>query len=269
MRGAVCLMVLAAVCIAPAAAAAETSPGSTDELRLTTTKTGASSGVFATEIFNARYPNGQLKPLRHSLIAFPVGTKFEIATDTCSATDADFKSKGMSACPASSKIGAGSASVTTTGTPVEAPPITLDATGFARKDGQILVFSFAGIYLSSQIITAHGRFNETSPPASCVVVAETPPCQHGEFVPRSLTMNYPAKSRVVNGRRHNLITTPRTCPRSRRWNLGDTHTFADGSKDVFVNHVRCVPPKKKKPARRPHRHRHRHRSHGGQGEDRD
>jgi hypothetical protein len=267
MRGAVCLVVLAAVCIAPAAAAAENSPGSTDELRLTTTKTGASSGVFGTETFNARYPNGQLKPLRHSLIAFPVGTKFEVATPTCSATDADFKSKGMSACPASSKIGSGSATVTTTGTPVEAPPITLDATGFARNDGQILVFSFAGIYLSSQIITAHGRFNETSPPASCVVLVETPPCQHGEFVPRSLTINYPPKSRVVNGRRHNIITTPRTCPRSRHWNLGDTHTFADGSKDVFVNHVPCVRPKPK--PKKPKRHRHRHRSHGGQGEDRD
>src|SRR6059058_1946769 len=106
MRWAVRLMVLAAVCTAPAAAAADNSPGSTDELRLTTTKTGASSGVFATEIFNARYPNGQLKPLRHSLIAFPKGTRFDAAAvDTCSATDADFKAKGMSACPASSKIG--------------------------------------------------------------------------------------------------------------------------------------------------------------------
>ena len=256
-------MVLLLACIAPGAAGAANSPGSTDELRLITTKTGASSGVFATEIFNSRYPNGQLKPLRHSLITFPVGTMFEVATDTCSATDADFKSKGMSACPASSQIGSGSASVTTTGTPVEAPPITLDATAFARTDGQILVFSFGGVYLSSQIIKAHGRFNETSPPPSCVVVAETPPCQHGEFVPRSLTLNYPAKSRVVNGVRHNLITTPRTCPASRHWNLGDTHTFADGSKDVFVNKVRCVPPKKKKTGhrRRPHRHR------GGERED--
>jgi hypothetical protein len=262
MRAVFCSLVLG--CLIPASALAN-SPGSTDELRLTTAKTGASSGIFATETFNARYPNGQLKPLRHSLIAFQVGTKFDIATDTCSATDADFKSKGMSACPASSKIGSGSATVTTTGTPVEAPPITLDATGFARKDGQILVFSFAGIYLSSQIITVHGRFNETSPPPSCVVVTESPPCQHGEFVPRSLTVDYPAKSRVVHGRRHNLITTPRTCPRSRHWNLGDTHTFADGSKDVFVNPVRCIRPKPKssKPKR------HRHGSRGGQGEDRD
>ena len=84
-------------------------------------------------------------------------------------------------------------------------------------------------------------------------------------MPHSLTINYPPKSRVVNGRRHNLATTPRTCPASRRWTFGDTHTFADGSKDVFVNHVRCIRPKPKpgKPKR------HRHRSHGGQGEDRD
>src|SRR5690348_16749021 len=77
------LSALLAGCVIPASSLAN-SPGSTDELRLTTAKTGASSGVFATEIFNARYPNGQLKPLRHSLIVFPVGTKFDIATDTCS-----------------------------------------------------------------------------------------------------------------------------------------------------------------------------------------
>jgi hypothetical protein len=233
-------------CVTPAAALAN-SEGSTDELRLTTTKTGASTGVFATEVFNARYPNGQLKPLRHSLIAFPKGTTFDVAaTDTCAATDADFKSQGMSACPASSKVGFGKTTVATTGVPVEASPPPLDVTAFARKDGSILVFSFGGVYLSSQIITAHGRFQTTSTNPNCVVVVETPNCQHGEFTPRSLTVTYPARSRVVNGRRHNLITTPRTCPASRRWSFGDTHTFADGSKDVFVNHPRCVPNKKKK-----------------------
>jgi hypothetical protein len=260
------LLVFLAVfgCLSPAANAAN-SPGSTDELRLTTTKTGASTGIFATEVFNARYPNGQLKPLRHSLIAFPKGTTFDAAaTDTCSATDADFKAQGMSACPASTKIGSGQATIVTTGVPVEAGPIPLDATGFARKDGQILVFSSNGVYLSSQIITAHGRFQTTSTNPSCVVVVETPPCQHGEFTPRSLTVTYPARSRVVNGRRHNLATTPRTCPASRRWNFGDTHTFADGSKDVFVSHPRCVRPRPKprpKHPRRPHR--------DPQGEDRD
>jgi hypothetical protein len=241
---------------APAAFAAN-SPGSTDELRLTTTKTGASTGVFATEVFNARYPNGQLKPLRHSLIAFPKGTTFDAAaTDTCSATDPDFKAQGMSACPASTKIGSGQATVVTTGVPVEAGPIPLDVTAFARKDGSILVFSFGGIYLSSEIITAHGRFQTTSTTPACVVVVETPNCQHGEFAPRSLTVTYPARSRVVNGRRHNLVTTPRTCPASGRWNFGDTHTFADGAKDVFVSHPRCVRPKPKhgqRPQRRPHR----------------
>src|SRR3954463_8214084 len=165
MRAGICLIAWSLVVLgvaAPAATAAN-SPGSTDELRLTTSKTGASTGVFATEIFNTRYPNGQLKPLRHSLIVFPKGTKFDAAaTDTCSATDADFKAQGMSACPASTKIGSGNATVVTTGVPVEAGPIPLDVTGFARTDGQILVFSSGGVYLSSQIVTAHGRFQTTS-----------------------------------------------------------------------------------------------------------
>jgi len=255
MWGGARLLVLATVVsgvIAPHATAAN-SPGSTDELRLTTTRTGASTGVFATEVFNARYPNGQLKPLRHSLIAFPKGTTFDaLATDTCSATDADFKAQGMSACPQSTKIGSGQATVATTGTPVELGPVPLDVTAFARKDGQILVFHNGPLYLSSQLVIAHGRFQTTSTNPNCVVVAETPNCQNGEFTPRSLTVTYPARSRVVNGRRHNLATTPRTCPKSRHWNFGDTHTFADGTKDVFVSHPRCV-PKKAKNRRPPHR----------------
>jgi hypothetical protein len=263
MRAVFCSLVLG--CLIPASAIAANSPGSTDELRLTTAKTGASTGVFATEIFNARYPNGQLKPLRHSLIVFPKGTKFDAAaTDTCSATDADFKAQGMSACPASTKIGSGQTTVVTTGTPAEVGPIQLDVSAFARKDGQILVFHMGALYLSSQLVIAHGRFQTTSTNRNCVVVTETPNCEHGEFAPRSLTVTYPARSRVVNGRRHNLATTPRTCPRSGHWNFGDTHTFADGSKDVFVNHPRCIRPKPKPRPKHPHR---RHRD--PQGEDRD
>src|SRR3954453_221391 len=121
------LVFLAAFGLLCPTARAANSPGSTDELGLTTTKTGASTGVFATEIFNARYPNGQLKPLRHSLIAFPKGTAFDAAaTDTGSAPDADFKAQGMSACPPSTKIGSGETTIATTGTPAEAGPIQLD-----------------------------------------------------------------------------------------------------------------------------------------------
>jgi hypothetical protein len=224
----------------PAAAAAN-SPGSTDELRLTNTTPGASTGVFATEIFNARYPNGQLKPLRHSLIGFPKGTRFDAdATPTCRATDADFKSEGMSACPESTRIGHGRTEVVSSGAPSQIGPLELDVTIFARRDGSLMVFSSGGAYLSSSRIIAKGRFQHTTPPQSCVVVSEKPPCEHGEFVPRSLTVTIPAHSRRLNGRRHNMITTPRRCTKSGRWWFFDKHTFADGSYDRFVNRPRCM-----------------------------
>ena len=235
------LIAVSALAIAAAGAvdAGAASPGSTDDLRLTTTKTGASTGVYASEVFNARYPNGQLKPLRHSLVGFPEGTTVDVATPTCAATDADFKSKGMSACPQNTKIGSGEATTVTSGTPVELGPIPLDVTVFARKDGSLIVFSRNGVYLSSARVIADGRFQNTYPPRNCVVVTETPNCQHGEFVPRSLTVSIPARSRVVDGRVHNLITTPRTCPASGHWRFFDKHTFADGTFDLFVNHPRC------------------------------
>jgi hypothetical protein len=224
------------------------SPGSTDALRLTTTQPGASTGVFASEVFNARYPNGDLKPIRHSLVVFPKGTKFDVAaTDTCDATDADFKAQGMSACPDSTRIGTGRTSVVTTGTPVQGGPIDLDVTIFARRDGSIMVFSENGAYLSSQLIRAQGRFQRTDTAPRCALATEQPPCQHGEFAPRSLTVTIPARSRAVNGRTHNLVTTPRRCPTSRRWRFSDKHTFADGSVDLFVNHPRCTRSRRARP----------------------
>jgi hypothetical protein len=89
-------------------------------------------------------------------------------------------------------------------------------------------------------VIAKGRFQHTDPPVSCVVVTEQPPCQHGEFVPRSLTVNIPARQRRVHGRLHRMITTPRHCTRSGRWWFFDKHTFADGSFDKFVNRPRCI-----------------------------
>ena len=223
-----------------AAPADSTSPGSTDELQLTTKKPGASSGIYVNEVFNARYENGQLKPLRHSLVGFPKGTRFDArAAPTCSATDPDFKRDGMSACPDGSRIGTGHATVESTGTPVEVGPVEVDATAFNRKDGSILVFSQQGGYLSSQLVRAKGRFQRTDPAPSCVVTTEKPPCEHGEFAPRSLELTYPPRSRVVNGRRHNLLTTPRHCTKNGHWWFFDRHTFEDGSVDMFVNKPRC------------------------------
>ena len=231
---------LAAAC-ATASAALANSPGSTDELRLTNTKPNASSGVFATEIFNARYPNGQLKPLRHSLVGFPKGTRFDAdATPTCKATDSDFKSEGMSACPDKSIIGHGHAQTESSGAAFQVGPVDVDVTVFARRDGSLFVFSRGGTYLSSERVIATGRFQNTDPPPMCVVVSESPPCQHGEFVPRSLTVKIPARQRRIHGRVHRLITTPRHCTHSGRWWFFDKHTFADGSFDRFVSRPRCA-----------------------------
>src|SRR2546421_10202102 len=169
-RARTCVTLSLALFCAGTGTAAATSPGSTDELRLSTTQPGASTGIFATEVFNARYKNGQLKPLRHSIVGFPKGTGFDaMASDTCSATDSDFKSKGMSACPASTKIGSGQAETETTGTPAEAGPIPLDVTVFARSDGSMIVFSSHGNYLSSARVPADGRFQNTDPPPNCAL----------------------------------------------------------------------------------------------------
>jgi hypothetical protein len=238
------MIVLAA--LAPGAGVAQgASPGSTDELRLTTTKPNTSTGVFASETFNARYPNGDLKPLRRSLIVFPRGTRFDaLAGPNCSATEADFKAKGLSACPKGSQIGEGRTTIVSTGTPQEAGPVPADVTIFARTDGSVMVFSQGGAYLSATYIRATSRRQLATQKPTCFVVSEQPPCRHGEWAPRFFESTIHPRSRVIHGVRHNMITTPKTCPRSGRWAFSDKHTFADGSFDLFVNHPRCTPARK-------------------------
>jgi hypothetical protein len=236
---------LAVALLAVAAPVARGAEGpSTDEVRFTTDMPNTSTGTFATEEFNTRDSNGQLKRLRHSRVEFPAGTTgSNLAADLCTATEQDFQSKGMSACPDSSKLGSGNATVTTTGTPVETPPIELDATAFNEPGVFLIVFSSNGSYVSQQPLKEEdgGRVQEADVKPQCVVPGETDPCPHGEFEPKSLTIDVPARSRTVNGHVYNLTTTPPTCPPGG-WTISDVHTFSDGTQDPFINHRPCRAP---------------------------
>jgi hypothetical protein len=232
-------LALAMLALAQPLSSGEEGP-STDELRFTTDVPGVSTGVFVTEEFNTRDSNGQLKRLRHSHVEFPPGTGLSSeAADLCTASPDEFRSKGLSACPESSKIGSGQATTVTTGTPTELGPFPVDATAFNAPGAVRIVFSSGGSYQSETDLVIHGNAQDADVTPICVAPGETDPCPHGEFVPKSLTMNFPARSRTVGGRVVNLTTTPPTCPSSGEWLLSDIHTFSDGSKDTFVNHNRC------------------------------
>ena len=67
--------VLAVAMLSSAAPVALAEEGaSTDVVRFTTERPNTSTGVYASEVFNTRDSNGQLKRLRHSRVEFPPGT---------------------------------------------------------------------------------------------------------------------------------------------------------------------------------------------------
>jgi hypothetical protein len=246
VRRAFLILILVSLALAMLATAVPLAAGdegpSTDTVRFTNDVAGSSSGVFATEEFNTRDSNGQLKRLRHSKVTFPDGTILgQYGVEVCTASDSDFSSKGLSACPGSSKLGTGNATVTTTGTPVEMPPIALDVTAFNMPGKMMMVFSSNGQYVSQQPLYAHGTVQEADVKPQCVVPSESDPCPHGEFEPKSLTLNIPAHSRVINGQVFTAVTTPPTCT-SAGWEISDVHTFSDGTQDPFVNHQSCRGP---------------------------
>jgi hypothetical protein len=236
--GALALAML--VVTAPSALAEE--GASTDVVRFTTDRPNTSTGVYASEVFNTRDANGQLERLRHSKVEFPPGTVLgQYGAEICTATQQDFQQKGLAACPKGSQIGAGQATITTTGTPVEAPPIALDVTAFNTPGAFLMVFTSHSVYVSQQALHAHDTVEEADITPSCVVPTETDPCPHGEFEPKSLTVYVPPHSRVIDGQVYNVTTTPPTCPPGG-WIISDVHTFADGSQDPFSNVNPCRSP---------------------------
>jgi hypothetical protein len=231
---------LAAAMLMAAAPVSQGEEGASfDDLRFTTELPSSSTGVHVDEDFNSRDSNGQLKRMRHARLSFPEGTILsDRGAELCTATEQDFRQKGLSACPKGSIIGTGTTTTVTSGTPAELGPITLDSTAFNEATANVIVFTSEGSYQSMTILRTHGTFQEGDAKVICVVPAETNPCPHGEFIPKSLHMFFPPQSRTIGGHVYNVVTTPPTCT-AAGWDLGDTHTFADGSQDPFVNHLPC------------------------------
>lgn len=97
-----------------------------------------------------------------------------------------------------------------------------------------MVLSSDGLYVPEIVARPHDNVQDVDVKPSCVVVSESDPCPHGEFVPKSMTLDIPPHSRTIDGHVYNSQTTPKTCP-PEGWFISDVHTFSDGTKDTFVN----------------------------------
>src|SRR3954452_21326684 len=189
--------------------------GASADQRFTTQTPGAATGILTTENFPDG-ADGKVKAHRATRIEYPPGTRFDPAgSGNCQASAAELKQQGLSACPADSKVGEGTAQVQSTGNGPSAGPLQLDVTAFNTShpkddpsiEGVMLVFSSGG-QVSNMILTKiEGRVQTETTEPTCVPPGQPPECPFGEFAPKHVQIDVPAHSRTVDGVVHNGATT--------------------------------------------------------------
>ena len=223
-----------AIGVAPAGA--DSTPAGDFSFRLFSSRPGTAAGLEFRQLYkNPQDANAKPSPVRRFLFAAPEGLSFDgSAMPRCQATDEQFQLIGRAACPPASVVGTGFITVLT-GAPGEAP-FPADATVFNSGDGIIELFTMRGTgsFLAIERPKFRGRsaFEDTD----IAVTPGGPP--DGMSAAREAYLRFPL-SRGPGGK--SFITTPATCPSTKRWTARFEWANADGTSHRNKHDMRCSP----------------------------
>ena len=226
-------MVLAAVIVLALAGLIGTAGATTGKradfaLGFSTKSRGAKAALTLHVVYKAPGdPNAKPSPIRKVVVRAPGGTRFHTAAVAkCTATDDELMAEGRGACPAESRIGAGKLTADTGfGPPVD--PLTGDLTLFNSGTAIIEVVTAPGtdrvvgidrLRIDGSTLTGHPPTTPGGPP-------------DGETAVRQIDFTIERKT--------GYVTTPRTCPRSRRWVATGTFGFKDGAEETLKSRAAC------------------------------
>ena len=237
VRGCRVVVVLVAVLI-PVGLAAGSGPRQAATATLTEERPGRSTGEhFAFDYVNPDDPSGKPPAVAKVMTVLPRGGRFDPSVpDSCTASDAELMLSGGAACPPGSAIGGGVITVDT-GLPEPARIVTADVEFFNNATDPEGEF----IYVN----TVRGT------PARVIIRADV--TKHATvteagFLPGTLPdggaidtvdVDVAEVSRVIDGKRRNYITTPRRCPKSKRWTTRVEFTYPDGVTESVKTKNKC------------------------------
>jgi len=236
------LLTAAAVSIACQSAAAE--PTASVEYRdaFTTKKPGAPSGrIFHDEFFNASDRSAKPPPVQHIHIQLPHGARFNWrAVPVCSASDAELMAQGESACPARSKVGAEVYSFDT-GVPGSNRMVTSDIS-FLNNENELIILTRER--QSGTRVVTRGKLGPETFDFDLPPLPGTPPDGGADKLEDA---KYPVS---IGPSGKAWLTTPRACPRSRKWTFRADYTFRNGEKVTRTSTSPCKRPRaKRRPSR--------------------
>src|SRR4051794_2261612 len=187
-------------------------------------------GVTTAMTLHIRYkapgdPEGKPSPVRHIVLELPPGTRFTDGS-RCTADDEQLRASGRAACPAESRVGAGTLTAMTGAPPLD--PFPSDVTLF-RGDGELIelltrrageeTLAFEHLKIEGSRLTADVQQTPGGPP-------------DGETAARDVDWTVPA----------GWVITPPQCPASGAWTARGEFAFADGGAATDTSTTPCARP---------------------------
>ena len=235
MRKLVVCGLMAVVCAVAAAAALAKSEATTFAVKQTTRAEGASTAVSFKIVFgDSEAPTGVPSGLKSFKIKLHKGSKIDgRGAAQCKTTSEELMSKGVAACPASSRIGSGTASATSAaGATVKVDSVIFNEVA-EGKDAFLFVF-----LLNGAVVTGFDANIKGGTISSQGLTGVLP----GDFVVTKFNGTIKKHSKGRGKARRNLITAPKVCPPgSRKWKNTGSFIFQNGDTDTGSSTSACKP----------------------------
>jgi hypothetical protein len=233
MRKLIALAVVALAVIGGAAAFAS-SQATTFSFKQSAHKPKTPTGIaFNVQFGDPDSATGVPSGLKDFKITMPKGAKIDPAgAAQCKTTDADLMSKGAAACPAATRIGTGKATATSADGKVS---VDVDGFVFNAKSGKsswLFVFLVNNSYAASFYAPVKGATLSAKGLSGAVP---------GGLLVTKFAGTIAKHSKGKGRKKHNLITTPSSCPKNKKWTNKASWTFVDGSKDTSTSTSACKP----------------------------
>jgi hypothetical protein len=207
--------------------AAQAAPRAEMTLRFAAQKPGTTTSMHLRATYRgAGDPDGKPSPIHSATIEAPTGTRLASASiPACAASDEEFRARGRDACPAESRLGAGTlTAITGFGPPFD--PFLTDVTVFKTEEGWVEVVQQPGtsVGLGADRASIKGSTVTLAPPPT----PGGPP--DGRTAIRDVDLNFPATGFVV---------TPPACPADGLWRARGAFTFEDGVTATAIATTPC------------------------------
>lgn len=227
--------VMALICATVAGVALGSSEATTFSVKHSNGAEGKSTGIkFKIEFSDPEAPNGVPSGLKSFKIKLHKGTKFDgRGAPQCKVTDEELDSKGLAACPKSSRVGTGTASATSgAGAPVKTESVIFNEVVNGRD---ALLFLFV---IDDAVVAGFDAFIKGRTMSASGLTGALP----GDLVVTEFAGTINKHSKGRGERLRNLITAPAVCPPgSRKWNNTGSFTFQNGDTDSGSSKGACKP----------------------------